>query len=250
MKITKYFSLIALMVISLSCSKDDEPAPAVEKATLSLGANTQILEVPAAMASSDDVYAEMATGWVMLANSMSANLSLFQAPSGAAKSTELIVPVNGRSAAGGSAVVYTWSDPNYGSIAYQIRDASTKFTFELFFKGTTDTGWYRYIYAEEAKDKSAGYMLLLDAWGLMSSDRNEVMMRWDWTRSGDNFTFKMSDFDSGFNFLVTVNQKTKVGSVVYFEGTEKIYEINWDAQGKGTWKVYESSQVVDEGSWG
>lgn len=249
MKITRILSLIALMAIGFSCSKDDEVQPDVEKAEISFSGNATVVEAPAAMLASDDEYAQLAAGWISMANGMSANLALFTPPAGATKSTELITPVNGRVAAN-SGVVYFWSDPQYGSVAYQIRDGADKYIFELFYKGNGETGWYRYLYAQELKDKSAGHMILYDAWGLMNDTRKEEMIRWDWSRSGDNFTFTMSEFDYGFNFTMTVNTKTKAGSITYFEGDITLYEMTWDAQGKGTWKEYdEEGALIAEGTW-
>jgi hypothetical protein len=250
MKLKRILSLIFGMAVAISCSKDDDAEPSLEKVTLSLSADSQVIEVPTAMQTSEDPYAAQAVAWVSMANAFSGNLALFTPPSGATKSSDIITPVNGRVASTGKAVVYIWTDQQYGSVAYQIRDATDKYTFELFYKGNSDTGWYRYLYAEELKDRSEGYMVLYDAWGFMSETRDEPMTRWDWSRQGDVFTFEISDFDFGFRFVITVNTKTKAGSLVYYEDSEKLTEITWDAQGKGTWKEYESNQVVDEGTWG
>ena len=247
MKISKIISLIALMAIGASCSKDD-PEPKVEEASISLSQNSQVLQVPEALLSNEDPHAQMVAGWVGIANGLSANLALFKPPAGATKSNDIILPVNGR-ATSTSGVVYIWSDPAYGSVAYQILDGSDKYIFELFYKGNTDAGWYRYLYAQEMKDRSAGYMTLYDAWGSMTDSRDAEVMRWDWTRSGDIFTFHMSVSESDINFVVSVNTKTKAGSIVYSEADVKLFEITWDAQGKGSWKDYEEGVVVAEGTW-
>lgn len=248
MKISRILSMAALLAIAVSCSKDDDAEPKIEDAALSFSQNSPVLEVPQALVTNDDPYAQMASGWISMANGMSANLALFTPPAGAARSTDLITPVNGR-VSSSSGVVYTWSDPQYGSVAYQIRDEGDYYAFELFYKGLDDAGWYRYLYAQEAKDRSAGYMRLYDAWGYMSDSRDAEIMRWDWTRKGDVFTFKFSEQESQIQVILVVNTKTKAGSVVYYESSSKLFEMDWDAQGKGSWKQYESGVVVDEGTW-
>ena len=246
MKISRILSLIALMAIAVACSKDDDPEP-LENATLSFSQNSAILQVPQGLLNSDDPKAMEAASWVTMANALSANV--IAPPAGAQRTTDLITPVNGRTSAT-TGVVYTWEDPQNGSVAYQIKDEDSKYVFELFYKGPDDSGWYRYFYAEEFKDRSAGYMVIYDAWGFMDESRGAQMMRWDWTRKGDLFTLKMIDNDFGFNLTVEVNTKTKAGSVVYFEGGIKQSEVVWDAQGKGTWKDFdETGAVVEQGSW-
>jgi hypothetical protein len=248
MRSIRFLPLLIMVVFVFSCSKDD-PEPSIEQVSLSLSKDSQLIEVPAAMMNSEDDHAQMAAGFVALANGMGGSLALFTPPAGATKSTDIITPLNGRLQKGSAAVVYIWNDPQYGSVAYQVRDASDKYTFELFYKGNDDAGWYRYLYAQEMKDKTAGYMVLYDAWGFINDTRSAEMVRWEWTRSGDDFTFIIRDLESAFNFTIEVNTKTKAGSIIYTEDNEKLYEMTWDGQGKGTWKEFENNQVIAEGTW-
>jgi hypothetical protein len=249
MKSTKILALVALLTVAVSCSKDDEPAPRVEDIELSFADADQIVEVPEALLNSEDPHANLAASLVMMANGLSSNLALFEAPNGATRTTNFIVPVNGRTAAD-KGYVYTWTDPEYGTVAYQVREASDKYVFEFLYKETGSDDWYRYLYAEERKDRSEGHFIIYNAWDDSEEDFGEEIMRWTWTRKGDMFTFRVIDATEGFNFKVEVNTKTKAGSVVYFNGELKEYEIVWDAQGKGTWKYFdESGEVTEEGSW-
>ncbi len=246
MKISKILSLLVLVVVAMSCSKDDEPEPRIEDAALSFE-NGTVLQVPQGLLESDDPMAMEAAGWVSMANTLSANL--ITPPPGATRTTELITPVNGRTSAL-SGVVYIWEDSQVGKVAYQITDADSKYVFELFYKGMDDTGWYRYFYAEELKDRSKGYMAIYDAWGFMDESRGAEMMRWDWSRKGDMFTMEMANSEGDFNFIVEINTKTKAGSVVYFYDGIKQSEVIWNAQGNGSWTSFdETGAVVEQGSW-
>lgn len=249
MKFAKPFTLVALMAIGFSCSDDKDPEPNIEDVAISLAESQQVLEVPAAMLGSDDENAQMAASWVAMANGLAGNLALFTPPAGATRSTELITPVNGR-VASSTGVVYTWSDPSYGSVAYQIRDVSDKYTFELFYKGTDDAGWYRYLYAEEMKDRSKGYMAMYNAMDSGSDTRGAEVMRWDWSRVKDNFIFKLTAAEGEFSFTVTVNTKTHAGSVVYYQGTVKLYDMSWNADGSGSWKHFnDAGEETAAGTW-
>lgn len=248
-KITKALSLVALIAVAASCSKDDEPEPNnLEDAALSLAESTQVLEVPAALLESEDPYAKEVARMIDMANGMSASLALFEPPAGATHTNDIITPVNGRTAAT-RAVVYTWSDPQYGSVAYQIQEASDKYIFELFYKGVDDAGWYRYLYAEEKKDRSAGYMAMYDVWGDESETRGSELMRWEWSRQKDNFGFKL--VINGYTyFTATINTKTKAGTMQFYDGPVMYSEITWTGAGSGTWKHFDSEGNVDEsGEW-
>lgn len=250
MKISKVLSLIALMAVAISCSKDDEPEPQpnLEEATLSLAENAQVLEVPAELLESDDPYATQVASMISLANGMSSSLALFTPPAGATHTNDIITPVNGRTAAT-RALVYTWSDPQYGSVAYQIQDASDKYIFELFIKGVEDDGWYRYLYAEEKKDRSAGHMAMYDALGTESDSRDTELFRWEWSREKDNFSFSMGAGEYLY-FTATINTKTKAGSMQFYDGEVMYSEVTWTGAGTGTWTQFDSEgNVVESGEW-
>ncbi len=245
--------IIAMVAVVISCSKDDEPAPNVENAKLSFSGSQQILEVPQGLLDSDDPNAQMAAAWVGMANMLAGNIAMFEFPAGAAKTSDLITPVNGRTTAE-QGLVYIWSDGASGSVAYQVRESGNKYIFELFFKGTEGLegdGWYRYLYAEERKDGSEGYMVVTDIWGALGDSRSAELLRWEWSRKGDIFTFSMSSESDDFNFTVEVNTSTKAGSIVYFYGGIKQSEVEWNAAGAGSWKQFDDAgeEVIDQGTW-
>jgi hypothetical protein len=247
MKITlKILSLIMVMGVAVSCSKDDEdPAPNLENVSVSLKGQAEVVTVPSAMLTSEDPNAQMAASYVEMANSIGENLAMFTPPSGATKSTTAITAVNGRTKEG-AVLVYTWTDPNYGTMAYQIKDAGTKYTFELFLKPDGETDWYLYVSAEEQKDGSAGSMKLHDFF----SGTGEVLMQWNWSRSGDDFTMEvLSNWGDPFRVVLEINTVTKAGSVEYYFDSELSYSMTWDAQGNGTWEYYAEGEVVESGTW-
>ena len=232
-----------MMAIIMSC-KDDDPQPSVENAKFSLGASSP-LELPSNLTASQDEHAQQVVAWAAAANAMSNYSAMFTPPQGAEKSTTAITPANGRLAATtASVVVYTWSDPYYGSVAYQVSDLSDRFTFEIFTKEDGSEDWYRLVYAEEQKDGSEGYLVVYD----ITDNSGDVWMRWDWTRNGSTFIMDFSSMGV-VSYTFTIDTNTNAGSIVYSVDNEIIYELTWTSSGTGTWKEYSDGELVASGEW-
>lgn len=249
MKITKALLFLAMVAITFSCSKeDDDPKPTtLEQATIGFNKNEPVVAAPAAMTQSNDSYAQMAAGYINSVNAMTSNLAMFTPPSNAVKGSTPVTAINGRvRSTQKEYLVYTWSDVNYGSVTYQIADDGDKYSFEFLIKENGQTAWHRFLYAEEKKDKSAGFLSLYDH----TSDTPDVLIRYDWTRSGDNLNFTMSVPGEGDFIIIKINTKTKAGSVEYkFNGLLE-YKMTWDAKGNGTWAWYnEDGSIEEQGSW-
>ena len=151
MKFSKILMSLVFVFVVFSCSKNSDPAPSssLETASISFSGETKIAQVPTAMASSQDSYAQMTAGYVTSINAITGYLTYFTPPAGATKSSTAITASNGRvSSTQKDYLVYTWSDATYGSIAYQVSLESDKYVFELFFKGKNKSSWLRYVYAE------------------------------------------------------------------------------------------------------
>jgi hypothetical protein len=248
MKITKLL-LIVVAALAFACSKDDE-TPALEKQTLSLAGNAEVIAAPAAMQSSDDPNAQAAAQTIAEIGNMSEYLSLLKPPAGAAKSSDRITPANGRVNATGDVVVYIWEDEQFGKIGYQISETSDSYVFEVFMMYTGQTQWLRYFHAEEKKDKSQGFLKVYDIWGFTSEDPSTLLLSYNWSLSGDTLTFTMTDHIDNSTAKVIFNQKTKAGSIVITVQGVKDYEMFWDAAGNGSWVDYdEEGNAIDEGSW-
>jgi hypothetical protein len=251
MKTPRALFLLGIALFAVSCSKDDDAKPSLEEATLSLTSNNQVITAPAAMASSEDPYAQMAAGYVGIANSMSAYLSYFNKPNGAVKSTTKITAANGRTAEAGDVIVYTWTDANSGtSIAYQISEESDRYVFEIFYKGSGQSDWLKYFQAEEKKDKSSGFMKVYDIFGITGDDASVALVDYEWTRVGDILNFTVTDYSGAIKVELVINTKTKAGSVVYtFDGV-KAYSMIWESNGNGSWAFYdEQGNVSESGTW-
>jgi hypothetical protein len=238
------FLLLSVALFILSCSKDDDPTP-LQSTPISIVQNNQVIEPPAALLSSTNDYAEMVVEYIESANALSGFTSFFTIPTGAAKSTTKITASNGRIDATGDFVVYEWSDSQSGSkVAFQVSEFSDHYTWEVFIKYPTDANYLKFIHAEEKKDKSSGFLKVLDTDGANPSG---AFITYSWTRSGDTLNYIITSFGSKIN--LTVNTKTKAGSVIYTENGVKQYEMTWDTKGNGTWKYFNNGVVASQGTW-
>lgn len=243
MKITKLL-LFAVAIFAFSCSKDDDAEPSLEKATLSFG-ESEVITAPTAMMQSNDPYAQMAAGWIGLAN---AQIAFTQVPDGATKlTTGKITASNGRSQADGDYVVYTWTDEQTGyTVAYQVSESADSYAFEVFLMLPDQTEYLKLLHAEEKKDRSSGFMNVYSIYG---DDPSVIEFQYQWTRNGDDFQMTVKSPDGFLDITLDINLKTKAGSVVSKTYGVKDFEMTWDSEGNGTWTSYDEEGKPTTGSW-
>jgi hypothetical protein len=182
---------------------------------------------------------------------MTSYTNLFTVPaSGATKSSTAITAVNSRvSSVASTTETYTWSDPQYGSVAFQITDEGTSYKWEYFYKATGSKDWLKYLNAEELKDGSTGHLEVLDYTG---DDPKAVYFQFNWSTVKDQFTFQWTFADS--YFILKANTTTKEGTIDYYNGTGVTaiisYKYKWGADGHGSWQEFDENGVQDDsGTW-
>lgn len=250
MRISKLLFLTFFSIITLSCSEEEPTKTELEDIRLSFAEREEIIELPEGLTTSSNPYAQTAYGYASSANLMSLYFNFFSFPDGAVKTTNKIVPANSRTSASGEYLVYTWSDPQAGGIAYQLGDLGDRYSFEVFFKSAGSTRWLRYLYAEEKKDQSSGFMKIFD---IDADNASLAIVEYTWTRSNENIVFQytfLNENEPTAKVVITLNEKTKAGKVEYFLGSPLLSSIAWDALGNGAWKEYDDEgNLLDEGSW-
>lgn len=247
MKLSKL--LFIFLMTAVACSKKDEPAPALQNTKVA----TTTVPTPAGLttAANTNTHAQEVVSYLTIANGMSNYTSLFAVPtSGATKSSTAITAANGRVAAVAATTEnYIWSDPQYGSVAFQITDEGTSYKWEYFYKATGSKDWLKYLNAEELKDGSTGHLEVLDFSG---ADPKSVYFQFNWSTVKDQYTFQWTFADS--YFILKANTTTKAGTIDYYNGTGVNAVISgkysWDADGHGMWKTYDSDGLLAEsGTW-
>ena len=247
----KISNVIVLSVfVMMACSKSESPEPALQNAKVA----TTTVSAPSGLttASNTNTHAAEVVSYMSVANSMSNFTAMFAVPaSGAQKQSSPITAINGRVAAtAGNSVTYVWSDPQYGSVAYQVTDNGTSYHWEYFYKSVGGKDWYKYLNAEAMKDGSSGHLEVLDFTG---SDPKAVEASFKWQKTGTQYIFQWTEV-YGY-FLMTVDTGTKAGTLNYYNGTGVNALLSasytWDSTGHGSWKDFDTDgkTIVDQGTW-
>jgi len=239
--------LLMLTFFATSCS-EEEPGndQNLENANLSLADESQIVDAPQGLKDSDDTYAVLVDSWIQTANGMTQYLTYFDIPEGAQKTTNPIVPANGRMAATTEEyLVYKWEHGGYG-VAYQVSQDVENYYFEVFIKLQDDPNWYKYVHAEENKAHTIGSFIVYDAFDKKSED----LWQYNWDKTSEDFKFEVSSSLSNYSYEMVINKETKAGTVTYYNDGQIDYNISWDAQGNGSWKNYDDEGKLDsQGEW-
>ena len=246
MKSKILFSFLVTLLV-FGCSKDNESGQqSLENASLAFANEVSSIDVPSAMKTVQDPNAQFVSDLVDEFGDLGGFFASLEAQPGAEKSSERIIPVNGRSAqTNNDVLVYTWED-NGVTVAYQISETSDKYIFEVMFKLADDEDWLRYIYAEEKKSVKEGYM---EVYGVFFDDES-VWLRYEWSVIGDIININANYFDELILLELTLNKSTGAGSLRYYSEDILWYEAIWDGLGNGEWTYYDETGSVDEsGTW-
>ncbi len=253
MKLTLNFFVYCVLLLAVaSCSKDDDPTVQsdLSSAELSFKAGEAPVVIPTGLAQSDDPIAQSAVAYLSQANEMANFISEMQPPAGATKSS---TPINGKVNTGGRTeadfLVYTWTDGNY-IYAYQISETDTKYVFELFWKFSDTSDFVRYILAEETKIKSETTLDgFLEVYSLFS-ESEDYQLRYEWNKDADGtFHFDLLTPNDAFRISIVSNPDNS-GSVKYFFSGSIYYDITWNADGSGSWILYDlEGNISDSGTW-
>ena len=77
---------------------------------------------------------------------------------------------------------------------------------------------------------------------------DDYILLYEWKREADSILFTVTDNKDEFKFELLVNSDES-GSLKTFEGTDLVYEIQWDGAGNGSWKLYAGGEVTSSGEW-
>lgn len=235
--LTLFVSIFTLLIVS-SCKKDDNTNP--DKASMEY--NVKTVDIPDAMAQSNDPGAQMARQYIGMLNGMSAYGGMMTPPSKSSHITNL---------KDGSPEIYVW-EVNEGNIhctfTLTYTETATLYTWKMVLDGTMDGQVFNnftYISAEEAKDGSYSKITVFDP------ENNDILttMSWYEENGSTNFTFEIPE---GILLSIIVNADNS-GSIELKEWInnhwELSYEANWDSSGHGSWWEYFDGVLSDQGNW-
>ena len=190
------------------------------------------------MAQSEDTYAQMAAGYVEMANGFSTYGYLFAPPPRALCS----VNRDGE-------WTYTWSVGNL-IITLVITETSTNYYWKIYYDGTEGTTTYDnflFIEAEQTLDGSSGSLFIY-----IDPAQTGYALMWSWNIDADgayHFTYELFE---DVKIEVVVNADGSGYLEFYDYGTAgywRIFRIEWTAEGTGEWWQYdEAGNIILQGT--
>lgn len=229
-------ALIAIAALSFtSCKKDDPKPPTLEYRQPAAAARSEIVEIPVGLtkkANAGDANALVAVSYMSLANVMSTYSTSFILPNGA-----------DRQSASENSVGYFWTNGAY-SYWMTLNEESDKYvwTYDWQFPSTPR---FTFIRSEESKDGKSG------SWSIFDPDnKNQRIWTYSWSidAQGNFMASLVWNDDSETNSFNIVDNKDGSGSFVYILDDIKQSEVQWKADGSGSYWMLDSNGE-SSGTW-
>ncbi len=234
------FTGILSMIFVSSCKKDKDTNPNNDAPAYQM----QKVDIPEAMAQSNDPGAKQAVYYLNMVNAFSRYNSMMTPPKSAFVS---------RLKGGGGPWVYTWDvndgEKNNYTVTLKITETSNAYHWEMTLDGLVsgiELHNFIFITAELDKDETKGSFTVYDF-----EEMGTVFMTMDWHQSDGNYYFTV-EFPEEFLANIVVNSDGS-GSI---EGKDwmngqyvLVYRAEWDASGHGEYWYYENGEVINHGSW-
>jgi hypothetical protein len=150
----------------------------------------------------------------------------------------------------GDSVVYTWTADQL-NIKLIRQDTASTYEWGIFFNGGKSginyTDW-TYIMAEEAHDRSAGWMQSYE------KDPGGTSYRWQWTKSGGQSTVYITwtEYAGPVEFKILLNSDN-TGYAEYYTNNIISWKVDWTSSRpscSGMWYEYVGGNMHSSGSWG
>ncbi len=233
-KLSLFIVPLLLVFLVTGCSDDEKTTDEFEGPEWTVDP----VEVPENMAQSDDPFAQMAVGYVDLANGFSAYGGFFAPPARALCS----VNRDGE-------WEYTWSDGSL-TVTLIITETSDYYYWKIYFDGTDGTTTFDnflFIEAEQTIDGSSGSLYIYDP------GQTGYAFMWSWEIDADGAYHFTCEFFEDFKIEVVINADGS-GSVEFYDygtaGYWRNFRIEWTAEGSGEWWEYdEAGNEIAHGTW-
>lgn len=229
--------LIIFAVSLFSCSSDNNPTEPKDQTLKTKAPTLKSIELPEHMAQSGDAHAQMAAGWIAMANSFSVYSGLFVPPEGA-KSLPGVIGED----------KYTWTVGTLAiTLVYSTDEEYSR--WKIIYNGTDPNGtafinWV-FMEAEQTADGNSGSLFIYQ------DNSTDLAGKWTWNNSADgSYDFTFLDYsDSGEKLDIHTNSD-KSGEMNLYENVDGQfvlrYKITWNSDGSGAWWDYESNE---NGTW-
>jgi len=241
LKILILFTTIFSLLIVSSCKKDDDVDP--NNSNNFTNYEIKTVQIPDAMAQSNDEGAQTARQFMSMANGMAGYGGMMIPPSKSTHVTNL---------KDGGTELYTW-EINEGNthctITLTFIETATSYSWAVTINGTLEglnLNNFTYIQAYSEKDETTGHMTLYDPAG------SGVLMTQSWQELA-NGAFEYSLEMPQYLLITVITNEDGSGSVEVKDWVNGQYVLDfraeWDASGHGQWWEYLDGIIDEQGSW-
>ncbi|HEX3008478.1 MAG TPA: hypothetical protein VHO90_12780 [Bacteroidales bacterium] len=232
--LTKTIKTIAVLFLALilawSCKKDEDDTPETKYQAPSLASHYNVIQVPEKLSSSTDQNAQMAAGYMSMANALSGYASFFEVPENATQSKLK-----------SSATVYTWTyDGTTVKLTYN-EDATKRYWT-----------WYvnnvKFMDCQELITGNGGSFNVYDV-----ENGGTAVIVYNWEQSATAITSAMKLIGSEtYLFETTATLDGKSGKFDMYEGGTTaglhILNVTWLSNGSGSWWISYGGETYS-GNW-
>ena len=243
-RVAKFVLGVLIMAGFVGCSKNSSPTEPKKKEAPTIAAHQ--VTIPQKMAQSSDPNAQLAVGFISMANGFS-NFGSNFAPTSLQKSSSLAASPNDD-----PTWFRTWTNAGL-TTSVSIYDKGDTYVWEIRLSGTDGENSFSdwlFIHAEQSQDRSSGTMTIYEP------VTTKVSSVFTWGKDAENnYTLTMiANFDAAAAKVVVLQRPDNSGSLEYSEGSQNNFVVQftcqWSADGSGSWTSYDDNgKQTGSGSW-
>ncbi len=234
------FTAIFSIILIAGCKKDNNAEPGSAKAF-----QVQTITVPDAMNQSSNPGAQMATGYIGMANGMAAFASMMTPPKSA---------VAHHYKGSGEPEIHHWNvddgENNIYTVTLTITETSDLYKWEMKVDGLVEgqhVDNFIFIKAEQYKDGHDNSITVYDPDKPLT-----IGFVMNWHKVNDVFYITYEEPQSiKVAFVINADNSGSIDAKEWTEEQEyqTTYTATWDASGHGEYWEYDNGQQTDHGTW-
>ena len=224
------FLLLSVIIGFTSCSNDDEiQEKELASVTEEFQEKITQMDLPSALESSENTYAQEAAFEFNIVKSLALNFSNFLIVPEYASTSSKPEGTASKSAKTLNSKTYTWSEDGV-TVSYTITEESDRYTFNYFIESADFTGKFL-----------SGYQLKDGSYAEFSMKDEDLTITFKFWVNGDTIKAELIFGDE--KIQLETNTTTKEGTIKVFNGSYLTYEYVWSSNGTGSYTNYETGDT-------
>ncbi|NTW49399.1 MAG: hypothetical protein HGB19_06680 [Chlorobiales bacterium] len=249
----KLLSLTAIFLcftLLFGCSDNDDSSSGGGNNNQLPSVGVQTITVPSAMKNSSNSYAQMAVGYINLANGFSAYTAGLTPPGNATVKTVSSTGL-GMLEVATTTKTYTWT---YSGLTYKLifEETATNYSWTVIYDGTLGSGQGSITFnnqtiltATQLKDGSGGNLVVY----YDTAHPTTATLEYVWTKIAGVYTGTITIGVAKYEVVVNTNGS---GHITFWSDTalHYVFYATWTAAGSGTWTTYQTNGTsTGSGTW-